>query len=300
MWWVASVPPEPNGPGVVPDAAGPREAGGVDVPDEQQAPAGAPVTLPEQAVSPEGNDSGSVQIAASRTALAPKHGETGGVRLLPRAVPADDDELDEPVSLIDRLRALNAGTAAALFCGSVALLFVSIPELEFLIKPLSGFGLLVGLLAGVLPALRVRETVALPLGLSMLCLLILLFLGSWPSSSTPPPPPMAAVPLQQKGMASNQPVGADDWVDAATNAVRKDDVRVEVVSAQVGRVDLKGRSETSRSPDKYLVIRLRVSYEGIVFQQTPYDPWADRAGLSQQAPAGFDGQFGPSLRSTNL
>jgi len=180
--------------------------------------------------------------------------------------------------LIDRLRALNAGSAAALLCVSVALLFASIPELEFLIKPLSALGLLLGLLPGLLAAMRQGAAVAPPLVVSVLCLLVLLFLGSWPSSSTPPPPSPAAVPLKQKGMGARQSIEADDWVDAAANAVSRDDVRVQVVSARIGRVDLNNRSGTSLSPDKYLVIRLRSSYEGVLFQETPYDPWADRAG----------------------
>lgn len=242
-------------------------------------------TPPARSAPPEENEPETMRITTKPTPLLPNHPAPGGVRFPSRATPVDDDEPDERPSLVDRLRALDVGSAAALLCGSVALLFVSIPELDFLIKPCSGLGLLLGLLAGVLPAVRKRESVAWPLVMSLLCLLVLLFLGSWPSSSAPPPPEMAAIPLQQNGMGARQPVGADDWVDAASSAVRRDDVRVQVVSARIGRVDLKSRSGSSTSPDKYLVIRLRVSYETVLFQQLPYDPWADRAGAPSNHPA---------------
>jgi hypothetical protein len=197
----------------------------------------------------------------------------------------DEDEPNQPLSLIDRLRALNAGSAAALFCASLALLFVSIAELDFLIKPAAGVGLLLGLLAGVLPAVRRKTPVGLSLIVSALCLLILLFLGRWPNVSAPPPPPMAAIQLQQKGMTPHQTAGAEDWVDAATSAVQKDDIRVQVVSARIGRVELKNRGGSVSTSDRQLVIRLRLSYQGVLFQPTPYDPWCDRADApSKHAP----------------
>ncbi|HWG44816.1 MAG TPA: hypothetical protein VN688_18725 [Gemmataceae bacterium] len=241
-------------PAAVPDTPESRGTGDDSAPGEQDEPATARITPPQR--------------------TAPEEPRPAGVRILPRETPASE-EPDEPVSLFGRLLALNAGSATALLCGSVALLFVSIPELDFLIKPLSALGLLIGLLAGVLPALRKGTKGIIPLIVSVFCLLILLFVGSWPRSSAPPPRPMVAIPLQQGGMVPHQPVTADDWVDAAANAMRRDDVRVQVVSARVGRVDLKKQSGVVPSPDRYLVIRLRVSYEGILFQQTPYEPWAD-------------------------
>lgn len=78
-------------------------------------------------------------------------------------------------------------------------------------------------------------------------------------------------------MTAHQAVGEDDWVDASANAVKRGDVRVEIVSAWIGPVDLKRKSSTTASAERYLTIRLRASYEGVIFQQTPYQPWADRA-----------------------
>jgi hypothetical protein len=177
-------------------------------------------------------------------------------------------------SLPDRLRAVDFGSALAFLCFSVALLFTSFYSLGPYIKPLAGLGLLSGLLGGVVPALWRKKNAILPLFMVILCLLGLLFLGSWPSFS-PPSPTLLRIPLKQNGMAAYQPVGEEDWVDASANALKRGDVRVEIVSAQIGPVELKTKSSTRRSAERFLTIRLRVSYEGIVFQQTPYEPWAD-------------------------
>jgi hypothetical protein len=283
-WWVSPVPPEPNETAAVP-VSSPLDLWWVSSAPPQQ---DEPAEIPEVPASPgagadgapgERNEPEHVHVSP----LPPTHTEPRKVHIPPRELPVDDDEDEEPVSLLGRLRMLDVASAAALLCGSVALLFVSIPEWDWLIKPLSGAGLLLGLLAGALPAVRKGDSVAPSLVVSVLCLLVLLFAGSWPTAPDPPPP-MAAVPLQRKGMASHQPVDADNWVDAATNAVQKEDVRVQVVSARIGRVDLKNRSGVVPSSDRYLVIRLRVSYMGIVFQQTPYEPWADRADSPSKHP----------------
>jgi hypothetical protein len=194
--------------------------------------------------------------------------------------PADDAESR---SLLDRLRDIDVGSALALLCFSLSLLFLSIYQLESFIKPVAALGLLAGLLGGTLLALWRGRNAVLPALLSILCLLVLFFAGSWPSFSTPPPA-LVRIPLKQQGMAAHQPVGEDDWVDASANALKRGDVRVEIVSAGIGPVELKGKSSASLSSERYLTIRLRVSYEGIVAQQTPYEPWSDRAGEESKHP----------------
>lgn len=209
-------------------------------------------------------------------------------RLPARAEAADDDE--EPTSWLDRLRRLDYGSVLAFLCFSVALLFNSFYTLEWFIKPLAALGLLAGLLGGILPALWQRRNAVLPLLLSLLCLLVLLFVGAWPQFSTPPAP-VVLVPVGQKGMAAHQIASADEWVDAAAYAVKLGDVRVQIVSVQIGPVELKANASTTSSADRYLIIRLRVSYEGILSQQTPYEPWADRADApSKHLPTLTDNQ----------
>lgn len=196
----------------------------------------------------------------------------------------------EPLSLLDRLRALDFGSALAFLCFSLALLFTSFYALESFIKPIAALGLLAGLLGGTLPALWRRRNAVLPFIMSILCLLVLLFVGSWPSFSTPPPA-LVMIPLKGNGMAANQPFGADDWVDASANALRCGDLRVDVISVGIGPVELRGNSSASLSSVRFLTIRLRVSYEGIVARQTPYEPWSDRAGApSKHAPTLTDNQ----------
>ncbi len=190
---------------------------------------------------------------------------------------------DEPSTWLDRLRALDFGSALAFLCFGVALLLVSFYELENFIKPIAGLGLLAGLLVGVLPALWRRTNVLFPLLMSILCLLLLLFAGRWPGSLASTPSHLI-ISLKQGGMVARQPAGAEDWVDASTNAVRHGDVRVDVASVQIGPVDLKLNTAVTASSERYLTIRLRVSNEGVLFQQTPYEPWADRADSPSKNP----------------
>jgi hypothetical protein len=189
----------------------------------------------------------------------------------------------EPLSLLDRLRAIDIGSALAFLCFSVALLFGSFYALDSFIKPIAALGFSAGLLGGALPALLRKRNALLPFLMSILCLVVLLFLGSWPRFSSPPPV-LVMIPLKQQGMAAHQPVGEDDWVDASANALKRGNVRVEIVSASLGPVELKGKSSASTSGERYLTIRLRVSYEGIVAQQTPYEPWSDRAEAPSKHP----------------
>lgn len=190
---------------------------------------------------------------------------------------------DEPSSWLDRLRSIDFGSALALLCFGVALLLVSFYELEAFVKPIAALGLLAGLLGGVLPALWRRSNVVLPFLTSILCLLVLLFVGSWPSAFSSAPSLMT-ISLKQGGRVARQAASADDWIDASANAVKRGDVRVDIVSVQVGPVDLKQNSAVTASTERYLTIRVRVSNEGVLFQQTPYEPWADRASSPSKNP----------------
>lgn len=199
-------------------------------------------------------------------------------------------ESDEPSSWLDRLRSLDFGSALAFLCFGVALLLVSFYQLEAFIKPIAALGLLAGLLGGLVPALWQRTNVFFPFLTSILCLLVLLLAGSWPSSFSSAPPLMT-ISLKQGGMAVLQAAGADDWVDASASALKRGNVRVDIVSVQIGPVDLQQKPSTSASSERYLTIRVRASYEGVLFQQTPYEPWADRADSpSKNAPTLIDNQ----------
>ncbi len=190
---------------------------------------------------------------------------------------------DEPTTWLDRLRSIDFGSALAFLCFGVALLFVSFYQLEYFIKPIAGAGLLAGLLGGVLPALWRRTNVILPLLLSILCLLLLLFAGRWPGSLSAVPSHLI-ISLKKESMGARQAASEDDWVDASANAIKRGDVRVDIVSVGIGPVELRQNSAVTSSPERYLTIRMRVSNEGVLFQQTPYESWADRADSPSKNP----------------
>jgi hypothetical protein len=229
--------------------------------------------------APEPNEPQPIPPVVDQTA-PPRPLASSNSRLPPRVETADDDE---PPSFRDRLRNIDIGTASAFLCFSLALLFGSIYTLEPYIKPMAALGLLAGLLGCTVSALWRRRTVLLPSLMSFLCLLVLLFVGSWPGSSSAPPA-QVMVPLRQQGMSAHQAASEDDWVDASANAIKRGDVRVEIVSARIGPVDLRQKVSATASAERFLAIRLRVSNEGILFQQTPYEPWADLAGSPSKHP----------------
>lgn len=205
----------------------------------------------------------------------------------------EDDEQSEAPSrtpFLTRLRNLRAGTVAALLVGSVALCLASIPPLSFLTKPLSALGLLLGLGAGVAPALWKRRNPIFPIAVSALSLFLLLFVGSWPQPPEPPPP-VVAVPFRLAGMVAHQPIEDGEWVDAGTNAVQMKELRVRVLGVRVGGVELEAKGKKSVTADRYLTIRLVASFEGVVFEHLPYEPWADSAeGPSKNPPTLTDNQ----------
>jgi hypothetical protein len=210
--------------------------------------------------------------------------DQGRLGLPPGSAIEEEDEAGSWLSPAAWVRQLNGGTLAALVAGSAAIFLASVPFLCVLSKPLSLLGLLLGVLAGAVPALWKRANLVPPGAVSALSLLALLFVGSWPQAYAPRPP-LVAAPLRQAGMVAHQPIQDDDWVDAAANAVRRDDLRVQVLGARVGGVETESRGRKAVSSEKYLVIRVRVSYEGIVFRQVPYEPWVDLPGSPSNHPA---------------
>src|SRR5207302_410138 len=85
----------------------------------------------------------------------------------------------------------------------------------------------------------------------------------------------------------NRPLEDGEWVDAAEYAVRRHDLRVQVLSARVGPVLLQqGQEKPAPSRTRHLAIQLAVVSEGARAPQLTYEPWADRTeGPSQHPPA---------------
>jgi hypothetical protein len=177
------------------------------------------------------------------------------------------------------LQGLGMGTLLAFAAGSVGLLCASIPGVSLLAKPLSVIGLLVAI--GTALAMARSAKVAVPAAVAVLCLLVVLFAGEWPWSrrSPPPPPPrlMAAViPLGAGNPLPERALDPDEWVNAAENAIRRHDLRVQLVSATIGPVDLKRDDKTSQSKTKHLVFQLAVVCDGQRAPTLEYEPWADQ------------------------
>jgi hypothetical protein len=192
-----------------------------------------------------------------------------------------------PASFIEGLRKLNVGTAAAFICGSVALLLASIPPLDLVTKPLAGLGVVIGLLAGVLPAWMKDKPLSLPIAICALCMIALTFAGRSLFSRAASMPASVAIALNAdpKTMAAHKPVAEGAWVDASVNAMQTNGLRVHVVAVRVAHAELKQQQKKVLSPEKHVLIHLRTSYHGGAFQHLPYASWADSAAtLSQHAP----------------
>jgi len=189
-----------------------------------------------------------------------------------------------PLSVLTRVRRLDLGTAAALCLGGVALLLDSWPDLSFLTKPLSGVGLVLGIVASVVAAFKKQENRPLAIAVSALCLCVLLFVGSWPTLGGSPPASLWAIALRKEGLLAPQRITEDDWVDASVSAMKRESLQVEVASLRIGAVQLKSQGRQVLSGDKYLVIGLRITDEGIVFRQVPYERWADLAESPSKNP----------------
>jgi hypothetical protein len=186
-----------------------------------------------------------------------------------------DDEM-EGGSFLHRLFRLDPVAAGALFCGCMAFLFASLPYVNMLTKPLSAIGLLIAIVGCLLPAFQKQSDVWLPGVISALCLFVLLFVGSWPKGSPSALPARASVPLnQEEGVG--QHIDEGSWVDASTHAFHLHDLEAKIISARVEGVDLNSEAQKNVTPEKYLVIRMLVKMNGVVFKYVPYEPWADSA-----------------------
>jgi hypothetical protein len=185
----------------------------------------------------------------------------------------------------EQLRHANVGTAVAFFCGSMALVCASIHSVIYWTKPLGGVGLLLGVAAGLLPAWKNRAPLALPLAVCGLCSIAVLFVGKWPAWQAPAPPGPVFVDAGNKGMAAHQPIGEDEWVDASAGGIQWHYVRVQVVGARLGTVELQEQGKKVALPQKQLVIRLRLTYHGAEKPSLNYEPWANTSkGASKHPP----------------
>jgi hypothetical protein len=194
------------------------------------------------------------------------------------------DAPDTPDISVARWRRGDVGTAAAFLCGSIGLLLASTP-FDFLTKPLAAVGLLLGLLAGLAPAWWNQRRLWFPIAVCSLCLVTILFAGPpWRRARGLPPYVAVSLNADPRAMVTQQPVADDGWVDASANAMQTNGLRVQLVAARLATVELKEQKKKLLSPEKYLIIQLRSSYHGGVFQHLFYEPWADLPRATSKHP----------------
>ena len=199
-------------------------------------------------------------------------------------------EVGEPVQrswFLGRIAQLNLPARTAFFLGCWALFLASVPPLSVLSKPLSGLGVLLGL-AGLVPKVWRRQgAVLLPTAICALCLLDLLFAGSWPKRrgsaaalATPPLLFSLAAPA-----AEGRPFRAEDWALANTDIIQQQDLRLLVSSVRIEVLPSADPSVPAAVPTKLLFIEVRMAYASRdPLQALVYMPWSDQVHAPSRNP----------------
>lgn len=173
---------------------------------------------------------------------------------------------------------------ASFLLGSVALLLVQVPVAGVLTIPLSGLGLLLGLIALATfdPA---RGRIVLPVAGTAVCLPVLVGSLFWPTLLGLAPrlteeklagesAKTAVVALGSHAGDAPVPAQEMEWVDASSGAVQRGDVRIRITAVTVGPVEFKSADAKKRrfSKEKVLSIQLRVSNVGAA-RRIEYRGW---------------------------
>jgi hypothetical protein len=216
--------------------------------------------------------------AAAITADAP----LAPLRLPPLPIPPPS------VTFAPRPR-LNLLGLAAFLCGSLALLFASLPPLDHGTIPLGILGVLLGLLGLVQRFTPAWHGIALPVAGLVVSLPVLVLSFVWPdffgpvshAAARPNAGLTLAVPIgQETGHVLEQDDGPV-WVDASKEMLQQDDLRVRVLAAKVKPLELKDPNQSPTPREPYLVISLRIYNVGAA-RRIDYTSWAE-AGLGQEA-----------------
>lgn len=165
-------------------------------------------------------------------------------------------------------KSVNYAAVLSFLFGSLAILALSLPFAGGSIMPLSSMGVLCGVLGFFWAAWRpvgVRLA-SLGLAVSVPALLIGSFWQAGPQAapklvSLPATSPPLVVHLAQRTGRTLVP-REGDWADASKDAAQQGDVRVRVTTAEIRRLELSNPKRPRLSPEKWLVVRLRVSNAG--------------------------------------
>jgi len=185
---------------------------------------------------------------------------------------------------------------ASLLLASAALVTASIPYLRILALPLSGLGVVLGVVALVAAQssrdyfFRRKYGKALPLAGCVASLAVFLLAGFWlnqfsilfGSLRKSPASEQKTVPLRTQANRSETGSPEAGWVDAGREAVQFGDVRVRFVSAMIGPAELKLPKGKKPPKEKYLIIRVRVSNAGAE-RLVQFRSWYEPATRAEQA-----------------
>ncbi len=89
------------------------------------------------------------------------------------------------------------------------------------------------------------------------------------------------VPLRNQANRSGTDHAPSDWVDASQEAVQLGDVRVRLVSAAVGTVELKDSKGKKRPSEQCLILKVRVSNAGAE-RVVQFGSWYKPISLSEK------------------
>lgn len=180
---------------------------------------------------------------------------------------------------------LSAGLVSFMF-GSAAFLTAAIFHIGFLALPLGFLSLLVGIIGCFRsiqrPILSIAGTVV---GLAAVILTVVLpsLLGLRPLWNNSPPVVRGGTAMMSlDGVGGLRPAAQGDavWVDASSDALHHEDVRVRVISAIVGFLEFEPQQDRQPPLERGLAIRLRITNAGIA-RKVPFTTWGD-----PHAPAG--------------
>jgi hypothetical protein len=145
----------------------------------------------------------------------------------------------------------------------MALPFSLIPCMGLLSLPLSGLGLLLGFVGGIVALSRNGRGIGFPIAGSALCAMSLVFGVLWLGVLT--------AARNAVGEASS-PSDGDTWADASKSFLTSDELRVRIKSARVGRVPLTSLGIGGQSKKNALMVFVEMANESAT-KKVDYETW---------------------------
>ena len=208
----------------------------------------------------------------------------------------EEDIPDETASPLQWLTRLDMPTLTAFLLGSFALGIGSMPYMGLPSKLMAGAGLVMVLCAHASSLADASAKLAVPVLASVLCLFDLFFIGSWPSWPRSEAKGPFAVKLNAHAANPIRSVGPEDWVDASTECLRSQGLRIQVASVNSQEASSLGARRPASLKKRILVIKICVSHEGHPQPSVPFSSWAGHSQEpSENPPSLSDGNTNYSL-----